>query len=344
MKQRRITSVKALLSLLISLVLLINGRAEASELLIDYGPSIRYSTGETEYVMDIYGIDPDLGVVRLKSQLEFPLDGPMIGWTVAVRFGNTRDGIAPEWFGSVGYWQNTEHPDEKMVDSDWSNLYTGTYSKFSHTESSAKMHNRLFTFEVGREMFARSIYGISLFVGLRYQEIEQDIIGVNGWQTFNGIDTAYIAEPDTLAIRYDVTYLTPHVGLGFGLNVGHRLLLNFNGSIAFVSASDEDDHVLRTKVSTADVSGLGGLGDLKATYKLFGGTTEPGLFLSLTGNFAYLHADGTQTQFWYGDADRTLDPETGQIEPIPAGTTIAGIPHDITTTQFHFGLDIGYSF
>lgn len=306
-----------------------------------FAPSIRYSAGETEYVMDIRQIDGELGVLRLKSQLEFPLDGVLAGGTIGL---HVKRFDRPLWRLELGFWTNANNPGGTMYDHDWANFYTGTYEKFSYTESGVEMKALLIDFRAAYELHSRPTWGISLFGGYRYHHIDQDVIGFAGWQLDpESFERYYFDIENLLGITYTVNYHLPNVGLMLNADLGRRAALTVHGAGALAFASDEDDHVLRNKISTADMTGLGVITGASLDFAP-SGSAAPGLFFSLSGELNYYNASGDQTQYWYED-ETAFNPDTQQEEVIvPAGTRLTGIPHDITSLQFHTGLKVGFRF
>ncbi len=310
-----------------------------------FAPSVRYTFGETEYVMDIRQIDGELGVLKLKSQLEFPLDGVLAGGTVGLHIARNN---RPLWRFELGLWTNANNPGGTMYDHDWANFYTGTYEKFSYTESDVEMNSLLIDLRGAYAIHSRPTWDLSLTGGYRYQHIYQDVIGFAGWQldpeTF---ERNYFDFENLLGITYEINYHLPNVGLMLNADLGQRATLAVHGAGALAIASDEDDHVLRKKISTADMTGWGLLSGASLDYAP-GGSAAPGFFISLSGGLDYFSASGDQTQYWY--EDETIDvynPETEQWEEevvVEAGTRLTGIPHDITSLQFHTGLKVGFRF
>jgi hypothetical protein len=100
-----------------------------------------------------------------------------------------------------------------------------------------------------------------------------------------------------------------------------------------VFASDYDDHLLRNKISVADV--YGGGGSLRSEFTIHSdkrGAAQPLVALYL--EVLYLKATGDQTQTWYGD-----DPASPNEDD--TGQQISGIPHDVESLQINVGIRIG---
>jgi len=304
-------------------------------------PYTGMSFGKTEYVMDL-NYNDGTGIQHVKSQLEFPLDGLMAGGVVGFR-KNSASG-RPRWV-EIGVYTNIGNPGGKMLDHDWWNLRTGEYEKFSYTESDVEMKSLFLTLEGGISVatLGKST-DLSIIGGIWYHHIEQDIIGIEGWQldptTGERVEGSIL---DTLVGFYRVTYKLPHAGLRLEFNPSPTITVDSKAAFALVFASDFDDHMLRGKTAVSSITGRGLINGLDLLYSP-GGNKGHGTFLETTCDFIYLTSSGTQTQEWYRD-ETWVDPNTGE-ETIQTekGTRFLGIPHDINTTQFRLGLSLGYRF
>ena len=305
-----------------------------------FSPSIRYVAGKTAYIMDIRQFDPTYGALRLKSQLEFPLDGVLAGGTFGLHL--TRYD-RPLWRFELGVWTNANQPGGTMYDHDWANFYTGTYEKFSYTESDVEMKSFLLDFRGAYEFYSRPSWGLSLTAGFRYQHISQHVIGFAGWQLDQEtLEPIRFDFDSVLGITYTVDFHVPNLGFMLSADLGRGTSVSVTGAGAALIVSDEDNHLLRGKIATADILGWGLL--TGASLDITPGAAPRGLFFSLSGDLSYYNASGKQTQTWYVD-EYGYNPDTGEDEVIaPAGTTLPNIPHDIKSLQFHTGLEVGLRF
>ena len=226
-----------------------------------------------------------------------------------------------------------------MIDHDWGDIWVNTrlneFQKVSYTESDATMKAYLLTFTASKQVWISPSSDISLLAGIQYQHIEQDVIGFAGWQLDpSGDSLVYFSFPDVQGIFYRVSYLLPHFGLQANLIPSPNASIKTKAAYTMVRVSDYDDHILRTKESYSTINGNGFIGGLDFQY-LFGQQRRNVWFMNITADFLYASASGAQTQHWYGDKD----------EPsVPQGTTQAGIPHEINTTQLRIGVQLGYRF
>jgi len=308
--------------------------------------STDYNLGETEYILDVSGFDSLGQRLRIKSQLEYPLDVFMLGGGVSVVW----DPQNPlPWDSKIGVSFNLNDPGGAMADRDWTNEWQGVrlneFTEVSSTESSAEMNSVTAFAEFGKTVVANPGLQVRLFAGYRYQRIDQELYGLEGWQLSRvvGTDSLRLLEfdiEDIKGLTYEVTFHMPHAGLEATLPFGGSVALSGKAAYAPVIASDKDEHLLRNFQTQADITGHGVIGGAVLRFFPEGpGSGKP--FIALTGSFTYLTASGTKTQTWYGN-EIGRDPDTGEeIIVVEAGTRISGIPHDINSTQGQIGIELG---
>ncbi|HWR83699.1 MAG TPA: omptin family outer membrane protease [Candidatus Deferrimicrobium sp.] len=315
------------------LVLAITAPLQAQrKVLFTLTPQIQHDFGYTEYIMDIR-IPDGYNILVLKSELEFPLDVLTAGLEVGLR--SSQEGHLA-WSFAGSYLTNLNDPGGVMKDHDWATLDTVTYrvDKFSYTESDARQKSALFAVEGTLRVLHRDRFDLDLWTGYRYQKIEQDIIGWQGWY----LDTNFEQQPQSgteRAVFYRVTYKTPHFGLRSRLDLSDDLTLDMRAAFAAVWASDFDDHLLRGKDAIADISGSGVISGINIDYRL-PARGPARLHVELGSELTYFTASGSQTQRWYAD-----DPGTPWDD---AGDEFPGIPHKVNTLQANVGLKLGLVF
>ncbi|MFQ6007673.1 MAG: omptin family outer membrane protease [Candidatus Zixiibacteriota bacterium] len=310
-------------------------------------PFISHNFGYTEYIMEWSGYlatPIDTGLYFLKSELEFPLDVIMLGAKIGLH--STKETLYA-WSIEAGYCTNLDDPGGIMKDHDWETVkrvidgetvyYWGQVEKFSYTESSADMKSTQLTLEGFLRVMHKTSFSLDLWGGFRYQKIEQNIAGYQGWQLLRDSAvareiTVYSSEP---ALFYWVTYKSPFLGLRSGFKLGTKVQFAAQAAFAPVWVSDYDDHLIRNKIATASITGSGLISGASIHFDL----ANPATFkptVSLTSDLVYLHASGNQTQKWYGDDPLTEEDDTGTVLP--------GIPHDINTLQLNVGLRVSMIF
>jgi len=313
------------------------GLTQRSSKQFEFAPGVKYSLGETEYILEAQGIDTAGNRIYVKSQLEFPLDGFMVGGTM--RF--TVDPLDPKpWFIEAGAFTNLTDPKGVMRDRDWSNswqspsgvdVYLGSVMEVSNTESDAQMNSVLLNFRFGKAVAMTEKSEVDLFAGFRYHRIDQKIIGLKGFQyNTDGDSLFYFDLPGLRGIDYTINYYLPHAGIEGALALGENASMKAHGAYAIVLVNDRDDHLLRQKISTSSLTGNGFIGGGEITFAMSRGRKTP-VYLTLSGEFAYYSASGTQTQEFY-DNDPSTPPK------------ISGIPYTIHSTQGRIGMDVAFRF
>ena len=228
-----------------------------------------------------------------------------------------------------------------MNDYDWMQIAGYPKIPFSYTYSDDSTVSWHASLEAAWTFATVNPWSFSLYGTYRYQDISHVENSATGWQyvwntTKNAYDLYVISDltPDVL----EYTFTSHTFGLGFLADLqafpGFHVELRACDTPVYVS--DQDDHKLRTKLSTASGWGNGVYADLRAVYQLpeiAAGVTP---YVALDGEVIYYVVDTTQTQYWYGNADAG--------NGTPQGTLITGVGHVITSTQYQLGLRIGFSF
>jgi len=288
------------------------------------------TTGDTRYLME----EPAAGV---SSELIFPLNTLMAGATLRGESSGGRRGWAFESSVAV----NLLTPFGKMEDWDWFMFFGTPRVPFSYTESAATMFWITASASWQPVLAAGSWGKLSLALGYRFQYMHQNINGYNGWvyddllpaPSGDGQPELYSQSGFGLVLTYWVLYNLPTAGMGVTLTPASGAFLRLEAGLAVPYVSDEDDHVLRYKLSTASGLGFGGYARLLARYTW--GNTESRLrpYLQLAGSAFAAKANTQQTQTYY----------TGATEESP-GTRYSGIDHQISTRQFGVALTGGIEF
>ncbi len=316
---------------------------------VSISPSVGYSLGKTEYVLNVatYRADNDGDVItdqfgepivfRVKSQLEYPLDVVSAG--ARVRLVPVRDpGL---WSIEAGVLTNLNDPSSAMKDTDW-DAADGFYdlTEWSYTESSAEMKSLMLDIEATKRILTRGQVQISVLAGFRYYKLEQDLYGVDGWQrVFDPVTLTYSEQfffddlADTRVLYYEIKYTMPQIGLSLATDLSPRVAAKLKTVFTPLWYEDVDDHILRNKLSTSDGTGSGFIGSVNLHYDISSGR-QSAPFIDFFAELTTLTASGDQTQEWYGD-----DPAS--VGADDTGLRIEGLPHEVNSTRFHFGVKIG---
>ena len=302
-------------------------------------PSFWKMSGETEYDYNVtYPVilpSGDMVVRSNRSLLEFPLDVKMAGGSVGIMKSNQEKTI---WTVELGLYTNVGDPGGLMKDHDWLSLPTYFDGKFSYTESNAKMKMVMFDFEGTALIFDFGGASISILGGYRYQKIEQEIIGFSGWfidWLFDTNLTQQLQSGYEPAIDYWIIYKGPKFGLSFQKEFSSKVKLNLKSAFTMVWAEDFDDHLLRGFHTFADGTGSGILTGGNIRWDLNDQLSGGQPFVEFQASYDYFSVDATQTFEQYADA--------GPNE-FPVGTSFGGLPHDLKSSQFRFGVNLGLIF
>ena len=297
-------------------------------------PFFAVNSGHTTYEMDESGFN-GVEQIRVRSKLEFPLDVTLAGANITMELPDRK------WRLEAGFWTSLKDPEKVMKDSDWLTAGTLNDEMISYTESKALMDAFQISFGAGYRALHRERVRLFVTGGFRYQKFEQDIIGYSGWQLDANLQRVYFSGTEP-AIAYQVSYKIPQFGLSLEWLPVAPLQFNVSGAFAYFWVNDVDSHLIRGKVGTASGTGTGGFGTIEGAY-LFGNESS-GVrpFIGFSGELLYLSSTGRQTQQWFLDEGDCTDPNSPDC--IPAGTTIYGIHHKMTTTQTRIGVSAGVRF
>jgi hypothetical protein len=294
-------------------------------------PLLQKAFGGTSYDLSY---DQGGGTAGL-SRLEFPCTsleaGAMLG--ITIERGGKR-----EWLIEAGAAHSTFGISATMNDYDWTEYsgypkipYSYTYSQDTTTSWSASL-------EAAWTLVASGPWSLALYGLYRYQDTNHVEDGATGWEyVWNSSEGAYdlygISDTTSQVLTYDLAAHTLGFGLLADLQGFSGFTIELRAAFTPVYASDRDDHVLRTKVSTASGWGSGLFADLRLRYDLPQvASVRP--YLALNGQFTGWVVQTTQTQYWYGNADAA--------HGAPQGTLITEVGHVITAELYQVGLRLGF--
>jgi hypothetical protein len=288
-------------------------------------PSFSRLAGDTRYELNANSPDPrDTDqLVPIRSELVFPLDTTLLGLAVNWSPGqpDTR-----RWTLAAEFRTNVSDPSDPMTDGDWvDNIQVG------YTESPAELDLIHGALEIAYGLRPGPRSSWSLLARLDYQRIEQHLVGYQGWRRSLFSDTIFPTAGTAPVIDYRVTYLTPQLGGRFIFGGNGHLQAGLQATAGLALASDEDDHLLRGRLSEGEGVGFAAQGRLTVDL-LPGFVSWRWLTVGLVGDVRFQHAEGEVTQTWYRNEDQ------------PEGTVIADIPYTIESLQYEVGLRIGVAF
>jgi hypothetical protein len=269
------------------------------------------------------------------SELFFPLDYYFVYGTVDVRF-------LKSWAAGLGFAKSVFAPSGTMEDSDWGIWYyegnswaeSSTLDIFSESDSNilnaytADADVRyILTIQPGLE--------VSAGIGFIYEYYYFETSDLDQWYPSYDTYSAYI-EPEYSQhvyvtgplLTYEARYLIPLVEAGIHITLFDSLVMNLvAGYSPFVKVFDADDHILRSKLSHGDCTGMAAKCTFNGHYR-FAGI----FFAGWNADFMYIGAEGKQTQMLYND--------TGEGPAGPLGS----IDMKIGSLRFAAGIFFGATF
>jgi len=290
-------------------------------LAVGAGPFI----GDTSYRINIS--DPSTGAA-VESELAFPLDT----YQLTLEGGCiTKDRRGRDlWKISFSFSTDISAASGKLQDSDWLSdaadialVGTAHPGKDIYSESSVDLNARVYDLRITRNTWVSDSLSLGPFAGYLYQSFDftaRDLHQVGYGPYSPPPPSGFTMTIPGKVLTYEVTYTLPYAGLHTEMPAGDwfRMALDL-GYSPWVKAEDEDDHVLRTKKAKGTTSGSAWLASLTAQWSL-----EDNNSISLKGEYRKINTRGSQTQYWYGNADAPY---------ASAGDVIPGISDRITSSQ-----------
>jgi outer membrane protease len=225
------------------------------------------------------------------SELEFPLD-VLVG-TVELTWrpgGVLQLGVAVK--------HNISSDAGTMKDSDWLKA-PGSLDIYSESDADLDM----WVAEINARYLLYRKGAISLTAGLGYiyEFFDYEISNVD--QTYPSTAPWHHEYHADLALLYEVAFHIPYVELAGQMQMGQRF--SVEGSVAFsplVSVEDEDNHLLRDKISGSDADGEAILASLLGSYEI-----SESWFATVGLDYRLIETDGEQTQYESGASLGTID-------------------------------------
>ncbi len=249
---------------------------------LDLGVQSGYLKGDTTYHISFPG-----GA----SELEFPLKtyllGPEVCWGYKNSLKQDKLQVKVKWLNNIS--RNSG----KMKDSDWIEG-DGQPGLDIYSESDIELRAYIFDVNAIYNFWPIKQLSIGPMVGYKYQRFEYDVkntnqIGIGIYAPF------YTASVSGRTLDYEVVYHIPYFGLGSNILFGKKFRVNMTGGYTpWATAKDRDDHILRYKLSEADVEGYTYFASLNAILNFL-----PHWFLILSGEYTKIHTTGTQHQSFY---------------------------------------------
>jgi outer membrane protease len=269
---------------------------------VELSPRLAYLRGHTTY-----RIEASDGASSVASELEFPIETGAIG--LHARFAPARDpgrgGPSFEIGGALSIGEATG----TMKDSDWLSGAAETAEvgaphdgRDIYSESKSDVRARMLEARAAWELDAIAP-GVVLapMVGVLYERFEFDVHDGRQWGYGPWNTPEYTGSFAGRALRYEVRYLAPYLGGRAGLERGA-----FRASAELwwspvADADDEDDHLLRGKLSTTEARGSAWSAAARAGLRVGGRDT-----IQAQASVVDVRAEGTQRQRFYAGPDAGL--------------------------------------
>lgn len=267
----------------------------------DFAVGTEAMTGDTTYSIggDINYADGDSESVHFPiSELEWPMDIWLVRFDASVS-------INSNWKINGTLKTNISDPDDPMIDRDWLTIsdpgQLDVYSESGITDFSTL----IWDFNVEWSFLQDDLW--NLYTGAGYMHQNFDYTGQLNYQYSPSGQSGMEYYGDGITgITYETTYTMPYLMVGGDFAVMPNLVLAGGFSYSpFVSAEDEDHHLLRDKVSMGDMEGDAFMFNVSGTYYFI-----PTLFMEAGFQYTSIEADGTQTQTADGEPLGRIDMES----------------------------------
>ena len=252
------------------------------------------------------------------SELEFPLDVYMLSLSGSLE-------ITKKLFLSVGAKQDITDDAGKMKDSDWgvpfedppgSDLWWwyGPDSLDIYSESDAELDALIIDINLQYKFLKKSGWSFSAGLGYLYQNFDYECSLIRQWSPsgLSGYDYTGTGE---LGLTYEVKYSIPYMEIGAQFKIKDFSVETTLGYSTFVTAKDEDHHILRSKVNKGDCDGDAIFYSLKGQYEIINNW-----FLKLGFEYMKIETEGKSDAYFYGVYDHTIDEEIFSEQKVIAFT------------------------
>ena len=269
------------------------------KLYLDLGLQFGYLHGDSTYHINFPG-----GASELKFPLMTYLLGPQIVWGYKNARNLDKLRVQLKWITNVGRGSG------KMKDSDWiddDSAFLGFPVPNNpgldiYSESTIKLRANIFDANLIYNFWPIKFFSIGPMLGYRYKHFKYDVSDLNqiGFGPYAPFFTSSVPGK---VLKYKVAYSLPYFGLNSDILFGKKFQINMNaGYTPWAFAKDEDNHLLRYKLSKGDTDGFAFLANLKGSWNFL-----PHWFLILSGEYLKIRTTGTQHQFFYDGSGVSFD-------------------------------------
>lgn len=245
------------------------------------------------------------------SLLKWPIDVKTVGINLTVAKDRTAEiefGLFTKpWGFSNGVMKDYDYLDESR--------YAGrTPHSGADIYSESSIDSRALVFQTRGRIFPlqKPLFSAGFSAGYEYQEFDYHAyntrqVGYDTWSDQTNSVTGLVSQ---YFLRYDMYSL----GLTVRSSLEDIMIITIDASVLpYVTASDEDDHLRRNRLSLSKTRGYGYQADISGLFKIY-----KSWYLSSRINARTIHTDGHQDQYWYGD-----DPNTPHFDD--SGSSLPGL-------------------
>jgi outer membrane protease len=253
-----------------------------------------YLNGHSTYHISSYS-----GSSGVESELAFPLQTFMAGVDVGFGFRDIekKDKVRV----NVRWLKNIDNGSGKMQDSDWLTndqdiLTVGSAhpGKDIYSESDIKLNATIVDVNAVINAWQGPRVSIGPLFGYKYEKFVYDVRNTNqvGYGPYGPGFTGIVPGK---TLDYEVTYRILYAGVNADILPGKTFRMNIMlGFSPWTLVEDRDDHILRSKLSTAEATGTTYLGAVNAEWE-----ATPRWSLKAGGEYMKIYTTGTQHQSFY---------------------------------------------
>ena len=264
------------------------------------------------------------------SKLEWPLDMRALG----VAYGFDYSGLFEvDLSVATNPWGERN---DFMKDYDWidESYYSGRVPHEGvDVFSQSALDSKIFMVNADTRLFFYSSTPVSLALLAGYTYLEVDYRAYNTMQTGYGTwqDQSDMINGPTITYALEMTSIA--LGMSCRFDINEILIMTIDASyLPYVQASDEDNHLRRSRVSQSECTGTGTEVSLSTRFNFY---RDWHLFTRCTRQ--RISTSGDQTQYWYGD-----DPATANLDD--TGSSYSNIDAEIHQETFQIAMGIGCRF
>jgi hypothetical protein len=247
------------------------------------------------------------------SELDYPLDVYMVSVGARIESGEN-------WKLALDIKKNITSDAGTMEDSDWGVYYLSpeefiepTQEFQQHTldiysESDADLDALMIDIDFQYRFYRKLNWSFSGGLGYIFQHFDYEASNVDEWYPssyyYFGEDIGHACVSGQVA-TYDVIYSIPYLEVAAEFKIKDTFSIEGSlGYAPYIHVTDDDDHMLRSKVSKGDLYGDAVMISLEGRYNV-----TDNWFLTLQFNHTTMNAEGRSKSSFYDFYTHTIDEE-----------------------------------